>query len=496
MGMTKISLFPSYCYRMAAGGLFGVLLLALAAAVFGQSIQLVESEETETLSGSPHAVLLDIDGAIGPAVLDYLRRSLEKANNSGAVVVIVRLDTPGGLVATTREIIRLVLDSAIPIVVYVAPQGARAASAGTYMVYASHVAAMAPATHLGAATPVRIGGGSLPFGSSPEKSDEDRAEDAEKSPEGEKTPTGEEAMDQKIISDAIAYIRSLAELRGRNADWAEKAVRVGASLTSTQALEKNVIDLIAPNIVSLLEAMDGKVVKVRDQNWTMSTANLQVQSIEPDWRTRFLSVITDPNVAYVLILLGLYGLIFEFANPGSLVPGVVGAILLLLGLFAMQLLPINYAGLALIILGIILMVGEAFSPSFGALGIGGVIAFVIGSIFLIDTDVPEFELRWPVIAAFAIASALVFVFVFTMALKAWKRPVVSGPEAVVGTSARALENFEREGRVCLQGESWKARSTTPIRKDQIVRVTQSENLLLDVEPIAEPETDNEKPKAS
>ena len=494
MGMTKISLFPSFCCRTVAGGLFGVLLLALAAAVFGQSTQAVESKETETLSGSPHAALLDIDGAIGPAILDYLRRSLEKADDSGAVVVIVRLDTPGGLVATTREIIRLVLDSPIPIVVYVAPQGARAASAGTYMVYASHVAAMAPATHLGAATPVRIGGGSLPFGSSPEKND--KAEDAEKSSEGEKTPSGEEAMDQKIISDAIAYIRSLAELRGRNADWAEKAVRVGASLTSTQALEKNVIDLIAPNIVTLLEAMDGKVVKVRDRDWTMSTKGLSVQSIEPDWRTRFLSVLTDPNVAYVLILLGLYGLIFEFANPGSLVPGVAGAILLLLGLFAMQLLPINYAGLALIILGIILMVGEAFSPSFGVLGIGGVIAFVIGSIFLIDTDVPEFEIRWPVIASFAIASALVFVFVFTMALKAWKRPVVSGPEAVVGTTARAIENFEREGRVCLQGESWKARSTTPIRKDQIVRVTQSENLLLDVEPIVEPETDNEKPKAS
>ena len=496
MGVSNTSLFFRCCSRAATSGLVGAALLASNVFAFGPSTAQAEAEEAEAFLGSPHAALLNIDGAIGPAFLDYLSRSLEKAHETGAVVAIIQLDTPGGLVATTREMIRLILDSPIPVVVYVAPQGARAASAGTYMVYASHVAAMAPATHLGAATPVRIGGGSLPFGSNPDKKDEDRAEDGEKSSEEEKTPTGEEAMNQKIINDAIAYIRSLAELRGRNADWAEKAVRVGASLTATQALEEKVIDLIAPNLATLLETMDGKVVKVRDQDWKISTAELPIRSLEPDWRTRFLSVLTDPNVAYVLILLGLYGLIFEFANPGSLVPGVAGAILLLLGLFAMQLLPINYVGLALIILGIILMVGEAFSPSFGALGIGGIIAFVIGSIFLIDTDVPEFELHWPVIAAFAITSAMVFILVFTMALKAWKRPIVSGPEATVGTTARALESFEQEGRVSLQGESWKARSTAPIRKGQIVKVTQSDNLLLDVEPIAESETDNKKPNTS
>lgn len=453
----------------------------------------LKAQESELPQPGAHAALLEVDDAIGPAIHDYLRRSLDEASEAGASIAIIRLDTPGGLVTTTREIIRLILDSPVPVAVYVAPEGARAASAGTYMVYAAHVAAMAPATHLGAATPVQMGGGSSPL--SPGGSERDGGSENEgrgssqsesEDQEGKSPPQSEggqgDAMSRKLTSDAAAYLRSLAELRGRNAEWAEKSVREGASLTANEAVEQRVIDLLAPDINSLLEAMDGMTITARSQEITLSTAELAVREMQPDWRTELLSIIANPNVAYILMMLGIYGLIFEFSNPGSFVPGIAGAILLLLGLFALQQLPINYAGLALIILGIALMAAEAFAPSFGALGIGGVIAFAIGSVLLIDTDVPAFEISWPIIAAFSAASAAMCIFVLALALKAWKRPVVSGREGIAGSTAVAMEDFDNEGRVRLQGESWKAHTKAPVSKGDSVKVLDVGNLKLEVEP--------------
>ncbi len=420
------------------------------------------------------AIVLDFEGPIGPATDDYFRRALDDAVERDASVVIIRMDTPGGLDASMRTIIRKILDAPIPVAVYVSPEGARATSAGTYILYASHIAAMAPGTHLGAATPVQMGGPGM-FDQEP-----DDEENEEEQPAGD-------AMQRKIISDAVAYIRSLAELRDRNADWAELAVREGVSLSSSEALEKNVIDLLVPDIETLLEEMDGETVKVAGTDHVLATAGAEVAPIEPDWRTRLLSILTNPNVAYILLLLGLYGLILEFSNPGALVPGVIGAICLLLAMFAFQMLPINYAGLALIILGVILMIAEAFAPSFGVLGIGGIISFVIGSIILIDTDIPGFALHLPIILAFAVSSGLIFIFVFALALKSWRRPVVSGRESLVGAQARAMDDFEGDGWVRLQGESWKARSAVPVKKGQSLKVTQVDNLLVHVEPTNESE---------
>ncbi len=420
------------------------------------------------------AIVLVIDGAIGPATDDYIGRSMEKAAELGAPVVIMRMNTPGGLDSSMRAIISKILDSPIPVAVYVSPEGARATSAGTYILYAAHVAAMAPGTHLGAATPVQIGGGGGPLGPDTDQDEPDQPDAAER----------------KMISDAVAYIRSLAELRGRNAEWAEKAVREGESLTSSEALEMNVIEHLVPNVEALLEEMEGRTVQVGGEERELETRNLEIRVIEPDWRTRLLSILTNPNIAYLLMLLGIYGLILEFANPGALVPGISGAICLLLGLFALQLLPINYAGVALILLGLALMVAEAFAPSFGVLGFGGAIAFVFGSIILIDTDVPGFELYRPLILAVAAISAFVLIVVLSMAAKAWKRPVVAGVEGFIGQCATALEDFDGEGRVRLQGESWKARTKTPVRKGQTVKVVRVEGLLLDVEP--EPETRKEE----
>ncbi len=452
----------------------------LLAAGLGPGAPLLGGEtQSASPNGSGTAVLLEMEGPIGPATDDYLGRSLKKAREMGAEVVIVRMDTPGGLDASMRTIIRKILDSPVPIAVFVAPEGARATSAGTYILYASHVAAMTRGTHLGAATPVRLGGGGSPPMNFEPQEDEEESEES-----------GPDAMERKMISDAVAYIKGLAELRGRNAEWAEKAVREGVSLTSSEAIEMNVIDFLVQDIDALLEAMDGYSVEVLGAERALATKNLTVEVIEPDWRNRLLAILTNPNLAFILMMLGVYGLILEFANPGALVPGVTGAICLILALFAFQLLPVNYAGLALIFLGVALMIAEAFAPSFGALGIGGVIAFIFGGIILIEPNVPGFEISMPVILTFAALSAVVFVFVLSMALKAWRRPVVSGTEALLGALGTAMDNFDNEGRVNVQGESWRARTDTPVRKGQTVRVSRVDNLLLTVVP--EPQTEQEK----
>jgi membrane-bound serine protease (ClpP class) len=361
---------------------------------------------------------------------------------------------------------------------YVAPSGARAASAGTYILYASHVAAMAPGTNLGAATPVSIGGGGLPGG------------DEETPPKGEKPQQPKSAMEKKVVNDAVAYIRGLAKLRGRNADWAEKAVREAASLPAEEALKKNVIDVVAGSMGELLQKIDGREVMVQGHARSLKTAGLPIEQQAPDWRSRLLSVITNPNVAYILMLIGIYGLIFEFSNPGAIVPGTVGAIALLLALYSFQLLPINYAGVGLILLGVGLMVGEAYEPSFGMLGIGGVIAFVFGSIILIDTQAPGFGIDISVIITFAIASVLMFVFIIGMALRARERPVVSGLEQIVGGEGIVVNDFDGKGTVAIHSERWSAQSATALKKGQRVRVTGLDGLTLQVEPAEAPTEEN------
>lgn len=421
------------------------------------------------------AILLDIDGAISPATSDFVERGIARAETTGATLLVLRINTPGGLDSSMRSIVQAVLGSSIPIVSYVAPSGARAASAGTYILYASHIAAMAPGTNIGAATPVQIGGqGGLPTPGAP-RSGEDGNE--------ENTPsdTGD-AMEKKLVNDAAAYLRSLAQLRDRNEVWAGKAVREGASLAAEEALAEGVTDLLARDMDDLLTQLDGYTVTLKNSETVLNTENISVTLVEPDWRTRLLSVIADPNIAYILILIGIYGLIFEFYNPGFVLPGVVGAICLLLALFALQLLPVNYAGLGLLILGVIFMVSEAFVPSFGALGIGGLIAFVIGSIILIDTDVPGYGVSLPLILTFSAISGVFFVGVVGMAIRARERPVVSGQEELIDATGTVSQDFAEEGRIQIHGESWLARTHTPLKRGQDVRVTRIDGLTLHVEP--------------
>lgn len=420
--------------------------------------------------------LLDIKGPIGPATADYLDRSLTKAESADAELVILRMDTPGGLDISMRDMIKRIIASQVPVVGYVAPSGARAASAGTYLLYASHVAAMAPATNLGAATPVGIGG---PPQQAPESQPADKGDGTKSVPA--------DVKERKLINDASAYIRSLAKLRGRNVEWAEIAVRESASLSSQEALERGVIDLIANDLKSLLEALNGRQVTLPQGERQLQTEGLIIEQLAPDWQNRLLSIVSNPNLAYILMLVGIYGLIYEFANPGSVVPGTVGAISLLLALYAFHVLPINYAGVALILLGLALMIAEAFVPSFGALGIGGVVAFIIGSLILIDTDQAGYGISLPLIIVVAVSSAFILVFIVGMALKSRRRPVVSGREELLTSEGMVVDDFSDEGEVRVHGEVWLAHSSQPLRRDQRVRITGRKGLKLDVIPMDEEE---------
>jgi membrane-bound serine protease (ClpP class) len=448
--------------------------------------------------GKRIAVILHVNDAIGPAINDYIHRGLQSAVDKNADVVILQLDTPGGLDTSMRDIIRDIIASPIPVILYVAPSGARAASAGTYILYAAHIAAMAPGTNLGAATPVQIGGfpDIGPYAPDKDKDRDQKIDEADAEPEEdqnggeEKTsdepiPVTGDAMTKKIVNDAIAYIRSLAEMRGRNADWAEKAVREGASLSSESALQEGVIDIIAKDTDELLAIADGWRVNVNGQDVTLNTMDLELESIKPDWRNELLSVITNPNIAYILMLLGIYGLFFELSNPGYVLPGVVGAICLLMALYAMQVLPVNYAGLGLIILGIAFMVAEFFAPSFGALGIGGIIAFVIGSVILFDTEGSDIKVAIPVIATVTVISAAFFFVALKLVVSAHRKPVVSGKEEMLGSIGEVLNDFDYDGYIHIHGETWQAQSRTPVKKDERVRVTAVDGLVLHVESIKE-----------
>ena len=434
------------------------------------------------------AIFITIDGAIGPASKDYFVRSLRKAQQRQARLFIVQINTPGGLDTSMRDMIQAILASPIPVATYVAPSGARAASAGTYILYASHIAAMAPATNLGAATPVQIGGIETPAPPDTQPGNGNGHKENNKQGNDKGTPNNlpsdnKSTLARKMTNDAVAYIQGLAELRGRNRQWAEKAVREAASLSASDALKQHVVDLIATDMSDLLKQLDGRSVKTQHGEVQLHTQGMILESIEPDWRNQLLSIITDPNVAYIFMLIGIYGLIFEFSNPGAVVPGIVGAICLLLALFAFQALPINYAGFALILLGIIFMVAEAFAPSFGALGIGGVVAFVIGSVMLIDTDVPGFDISVMLIGSIAFVSSILFTLVLMMAIKSRRRPVVSGQEQLIGAIGEALQDFDQHGHVFVHSERWNATCDTPVSKGQKLKVIKMDGLNLIVEPV-------------
>jgi membrane-bound serine protease (ClpP class) len=419
------------------------------------------------------ALTISVDGAIGPATARYVRDALTKASERRAEVVVLRMNTPGGLSTSMREIITDVLASRVPVVGYVAPSGAHAASAGTYILYATHIAAMAPGTNLGAATPVQIGGPlpGLPD-ATPEKSDKDKKDG------GEQKPKTKDAMTAKATNDAVALIRSLAELRGRNADWAEKAVREAASLSAKAALQEKVIDLVARDQAELLAQIDGRAVEIAGGGTRrLATVDATREAIEPGWISQFLRVITDPNIAFILMLVGIYGLIFEFSSPGTVAPGVIGTICLLLGLYALNMLPVNYAGLALILLGITLLVIEVYNPTV-VLGLGGIIAFVLGAVMLFELEAPGFRLSWPVIGIAATLFVSLLLAVLSSLRRARKGPVRLGAQAMRGLSAEILDWFGSEGHVFAHGERWQARGSEAFKPGEVVEVANIVDLTL------------------
>lgn len=432
------------------------LFLFTLLAICGAALPLAGQDVGDAGGETPLAIVSTVTGAIGPATAKQIADAVAAAEEREADVLIFRIDTPGGLVSSTRDIVSSLLASTVPVAAYVWPPGGHAASAGTYIVYAAGVAAMAPGTNIGAATPVTMGG--MPGG-------QPRKEGEEKS-----TPSNEEALSKKATNDAVALIVSLAETHGRNAEWAEEAVREGASLGARKALEDGVVEIVARDLDDLLAQMDGREAVTAAGTKTLATAGARVEHVEPGFLIEVLALISNPNVAFILMLIGVYGIIFELSNPGSIGPGVLGAICLLLGLYALNELPLDYTGLALILLGLGLMAAEAFTPAFGALGAGGTIAFIFGAAILVDSDAPEFQLSWWTIGSTAIASAVLIVVIIGYALAAMRRPVVTGAEELAGAEARVLEWSGGKGFVHVHGERWHARGPKNLAPQSTVRI--------------------------
>lgn len=433
----------------------------VAAALVGVACMGLTARAEDLNSGPKRlAEEISITGAIGPATAKYVKSSLALAAQRRAEIVILRLDTPGGLASSMREIIADVLASPVPIVGFVAPAGAHAASAGTYILYATHIAAMAPGTNLGAATPVQISAPSTPA--------------TEKGGDGDKS---KDAMTAKVTNDAVAFIRSLAELRHRNADWAEQAVREAASLSAQAALDKGVIDIVARDEADLLARIDGRELEIAGTRRRLATHDVSTEALEPGWFNRLLSVVTDPNIALILVIVGLYGLVFEFSSPGAIAPGVVGGISLVLGLYALNMLPVDYTGLVLMLLGIGFLIAEAFTPTV-VLGVGGLIAFLLGATMLIDTDAPEFRLSWTVIGSLAAVCVGLFTLTLGYVWRMRHQPVRTGAPSMLGQPAQVLDWAGEEGHVLAFGERWQARAARTLAPGDRVEVTGVDGLTL------------------
>lgn len=463
------------------------------------SIALAGLTLSTTARADGTAILLDLDGALSVATAEYIIDGIDDAQERNANLIIIRMDTPGGLMEPMRDIVKSILGSSVPVVTYVSPGGARADSAGTYILLASHVAAMAPTTHLGAATPVSLMGDDAkddimpanPFAPPSAEEEQEDSEDAEEPGENDEAESDDApsipggAMNRKVMNDAIAYIRGLAEAHGRNADWAEDAVRTAATLTAKEALEQNVIDLIAANQAELLAAVNGREVSVNNNPFTIEAEALTVEKIEPGWRLKVLGAIAQPEIAILLLIVGLYGLLFEGYNPGAIIPGVAGVICLLLAAYALQVLPVNYVGLALILVGLALITAEAFVPSFGALGIGGIAAMIFGLIMMFDSGIPGFGISIAFVTGVALVAGLLLLWLLSYLVKARRQGAVSGRDRIVGGHAVAIESFVGEGKVWIEGESWSAISKLPVEKDQVVLVQDLDGLTLTVEPVSE-----------
>jgi membrane-bound serine protease (ClpP class) len=412
-------------------------------------------------------LLLNIQGPIGPATQSYIENGIDEATKTQATLIILQLDTPGGLATSMHNIDKALLNSSIPVITYVAPQGARAASAGTFMLYASTIAAMAPGTNLGAASPVSLISPSSKPGTNPEKKLE---------------TTNLSTTERKQTNDAAANIVSLAEIHGRNASWAETAVREAVSLPASDALRMDVIDVIAKDLPDLLRQLNGRIVNVNGLSTKLNTIDITMQEYKPDWRYRFLSVITDPNIAYILLLIGIYGLFFEFYHPGLILPGVVGAIALLLALYSFQLLPINYVGFSLLLLGITFMIIEILISSLGILGIGGIIAFVTGSILLLDIHSPGYQIAWSLILTMTIFTVGFFLLIVTLSIRAMRKKIITGHEAMIGAEGEVIEYAYHQWHVRINGEIWQAKCATNLKPGQKIRVLDITGLVLTVEP--------------
>ena len=445
-----------------------LLIYVFSVAVLAQA---ASADKTTVPTGA--VWVIGIDGAIGPASSDFLSRSFEKARISDARLIIIEMNTPGGLDASMRDIIKLILASEIPVATYVSPSGSRAASAGTYILYASHIAAMAPATNLGAATPVQIGAPTMPSPPVPSAGEEEEDDQADKST----------AMERKMVNDAAAYIRGLADMHGRNADWAEDAVREASSLSSAEALDMNVIDIVADDITDLMAQIEGMSVVLNGNEMVIMIEDSVIHEEKPDWRTELLTILTNPNLVMILGMIGIYGIILEFYNPGSLVPGIIGVICLIMAAYALQMLPVNYAGLTLMLIGIVLIIAEAMVPSFGILGFGGIVAFLMGGLMLFDTDSGAFQIGWPVLGATVFVMAIVIIVTIRLALKMRKQSVTTGIDVLIGREGEVLIDFKQKGQVRIGGEIWAARSTVDVKQGDSVRVLAVDGLMLEVEKI-------------
>lgn len=440
-----------------------ICFIFISTSIYAQDPEVIQPDHTK--NNKNLIIELAINGGIGPATQDYIARGIKFAKEHNAKFIILKINTPGGLEKSTRLIVQDILASPIPIVAYVAPDGARAASAGTFIVYAANIAAMAKGTHLGAATPISLG--------------------MQPDSQEEKGKTEQSALDKKVLNDSISFIKSLAEIRNRNAKFAEKTITESATYTASEALRNNVINLIADNETDLLNMLDKMQVLQNNNTFVLNTKSIEIQQFTPDWRTQFLQVITEPTVAYLLLLLGMYGIFFELMNPGFMLPGIVGAVSILVGLYALQLLPINYAGLGLLILGVIFIIAEAFLPSFGVLGFGGTAAFVIGSIFLIDSTSVDYQIPWSIIWTVAIINILILFSIIKIALKLRKRASEHGVEVFIGETGKAINPIHEIGQIMIKGEIWSAYSKQPIPTGKKVKVIGKNGLKLEVQEITE-----------